>query len=52
MQAALLSIEILDAMEKMLDEMDLDRVAAAQANHDAVAAQRLIFESMIGVGRA
>jgi len=50
-EAALLSIEILDSMEKLLDEIDLDRVAEAQAGHDALAAQRLIYESMIGVDK-
>lgn len=48
--AARLSIEILEAMERLLDEIDLDEVAAAQANHDALAAQRLIYESMLGFG--
>jgi xylose isomerase len=49
--AALLSIETLDAMERLLDEIDLGPIEAAQAGHDALAAQRLVLGSMLGVGR-
>jgi len=49
-RAARLSIDILDAMEKILDQMDLDKVAEAQSSHDAVAVQRLVAQAMLGVG--
>ncbi len=50
--AALLSIETLDAMERLLDEFDLSAVDSAQAGHDALAAQRLVLGSMLGLGRS
>jgi xylose isomerase len=50
--AALLSIETLDAMERLLDEIDLAAIDSAQASHDALAAQRLVLGSMLGLGRS
>lgn len=47
-EAASLSIRTIEAMERLLDRLDPAKLAAAQERQDAVAAQRLVLEELIG----
>jgi xylose isomerase len=46
-QAAKQAIEFLQAIHRALDALDEDALAAAQANHDALAAQRLVQRALL-----
>ncbi len=50
--AARQSIETLDAMERLIDRLDLDALAAAQSRHDALAGQRMVLDQMLGLDRS
>lgn len=47
-EAAGLSIRTIEAMERLLDDLDPVALAAAQEQQDAVAAQRLVLEKLLG----
>ncbi len=47
--AALQSIETIDAMQAMLDRIDIAAIETAQSTHDALAAQRLVLAEMFGM---
>lgn len=47
-EAAAISIRTLEAMERLLDRIDPTALAAAQDRQDAVAAQRLVLEELLG----
>jgi xylose isomerase len=46
--AALISIQTIDAMQALLDRMDVAAMERAQASHDALAAQRLVLSELLG----
>ena len=46
-EAASLSIRTIEGMERLLDDIDLPSLAAAQERQDAVAAQRLVLEQLL-----
>lgn len=48
--AARQSIETLDAMQRLIDRLDMPALHAAQARHDALAGQRLVLDQMLGLG--
>lgn len=48
--AALLSIETIDAMFALLDRIDLDAIREARDGHDALAAQRIVMNALLGAG--
>jgi xylose isomerase len=47
-EAAAISIRTIEAMEGLLDRIDPTALAAAQDGQDAVAAQRLVLEELLG----
>ncbi len=51
-QAARNSINTIRALDRALDRIDLDALAAAQGAQDALAAQRLVLDMMLGPGSA
>ncbi len=50
-EAARLSIETLDAIDALLDRVDLATLRGALAGHDALAAQRMILAELLGLPR-
>ncbi len=48
-QAATWAIDFLKRVERGLDRLDMDAMAQAQANHDAVAAGRIAQDALFGV---
>jgi len=49
-RAAQASISTIRGMEKLLDRLDLDALTAAQGRQDALEAQRLVMDALLGVG--
>jgi xylose isomerase len=49
-RAAQASISTMRGMEKLLDRLDLGRLAAAQEEQNALEAQRLVIDALLGVG--
>lgn len=49
-EAARHSIETIEAMQRLLDGLNLEALTAAQSKHDALAAQRLVLDAMFGSG--
>jgi xylose isomerase len=47
LQAAKQAITFLKALHRALDALDEDALAAAQADHDALAAQRLVQKVLL-----
>jgi xylose isomerase len=48
-KAARLSIETIQALDGLLDRIDLSALTAAQDKQDALEAQRLVLETLLGV---
>lgn len=48
-RAAAQSIETLEAMQRLIDRLDLDAVTDAQVRQDALAAQRLVLDELLGM---
>ena len=51
-RAAQASIRTIRGMEKLLDRLDLGALTAAQGRQDALEAQRLVMDALLGVGIA
>ncbi|GLV54125.1 xylose isomerase [Dictyobacter sp. S3.2.2.5] len=49
-EAARSSILTIRALERVLDRLDLNALAAAQGRHDALAAQRVVLDLLLGTG--
>jgi len=49
-EAARISIDTMDGMFALLDRLDMDAVRSARADHDALAAQRLVMNEILGIG--
>ncbi len=49
-RAAQASIRTIRGMERLLDRLDLDALRAAQGRQDALEAQRLVMDLLLGVG--
>jgi xylose isomerase len=49
-RAAQASIRTIRGMERVLDRLDLSALAAAQARHDALEAQRMVMDALLGAG--
>lgn len=49
-RAAQSSIKTIRALDSLLDRMDMKALQAAQADHDAFAAQALVMEMLLGTG--
>jgi xylose isomerase len=50
--AATHSLDVMDALFDKLDQIDLDALRAAQADHDALAAQRIAIGVLLGLPQA
>ena len=48
-EAARQSIHTIEAMQRLLDRIDVGALAEAQSRHDALAAQRLVFDELFGL---
>jgi xylose isomerase len=49
-RAAQASINTIRGMERLLDRLDLDALAMAQGRQDALAAQRVVMDALLGAG--
>ena len=49
-QAAQASIRTIRGLERLLDRLDLGQLAAAQARHDGLEAQRIVLDALLDAG--
>ena len=47
-RAAQASIKTIRSLERVLDRLDVNALAAAQANHDSLEVQRIVLETLLG----